>query len=642
MKHTYLLSSAAAVLVLALASAALLYGCAAGPAGTSEKGEVIAPYTVTEIAKNVYRIEDCTPENPEGNRYGADGGVTGCNNCSDMYLIVGRKKAMLIDLSNRQEDMMQAAASLRRIVSGKAESRPLIIAVTHDHGDHIGMAEAFADDADATFWLPADDFGPSAREGRRGAALSTPADRTVYFGDLAVQDLGGGFKVQAKSCHGHTPGSVIFFLKKLDMAFSGDSVGSGDSVWIFDAQGFGEYRASLDSLVHYLDSEGYRKLDIRSGHYWQKELQKQESLGMQYVRDMQALVHKIGEGSLVPQPLAVKYGPLDIVFRYGTAAITWSSAACREYFSSINPWVVAYYEECFLHPGENVGRGATHKDRNEDVIKLFDTWSYASGDPLVGEMNYYLYDPTKHGSPSDKDYPLIMVFHGANNGRDGIKCTTYTDCAVFAGPEYQKRLGGAYVLFPKANERDTVIGGVKRGWGTWMTEDPATGTSIYLPAVTAILEKVISGNHIDPSHVIVGGTSAGGYMTWRFLGAHADMVSGAFLMAPAGCPTEEEIARYGSMKLPLWIIHGVNDEICKYPLFTGSYAPAFAGRPEVRISALDTVRYGDKSVVRMNVGGIEMGQHLALFAVGSNMIYDDGTPYDPAYSKGFIDWLRSL
>ena len=243
--------------------------------------------------------------------------------------------------------------------------------------------------------------------------------------------------------------------------------------------------------------------------------------------------------------------------------------------------------------------------------------------------------------PSDRKYPLIVVFHGANNGRDGIYCTIDTDCAVYAGPEYQKLLIGAYVLFPRANEKDTVLSGRKTTYGTWMTIDSLTKTSMYIPYAAAIIEKVIAENKIEPQHVCVGGTSAGGFMTWRFLAAKPGIAKIAFLMAPANAPSSEELDLYEKMSLPIWVVHGLNDEICKYPSFTGKVADRLKSMPRVRLSELDTVRYGDKSVVRMNVGGTEMGQHLAEYAIGSNMIYDDGTPYDPKYPAGFIAWLKS-
>ena len=173
-----------------------------------------------------------------------------------------------------------------------------------------------------------------------------------------------------------------------------------------------------------------------------------------------------------------------------------------------------------------------------------------------------------------------------------------------------------------------------------MTQDPSTGTSIYIPACAAIIEKVVAEHSIDPEKIIVGGTSAGGFMTWRFAAARPDLVNAAFLMAPADNPADMELEMYDRMELPIWVIHGVRDEICKYEIFTGPVAEKLSSMKHVRLSPIPIVRYGDKGIVKMNVGGTEMGQHLALFCVGANMIYDDGTPYDPAFPDGFIAWLK--
>ena len=58
------------------------------------------PYTVYTLADRVYRIEDANEGNSPGIVLDADGKMVHMNNCSDMYLIVGENKALLIDLSN--------------------------------------------------------------------------------------------------------------------------------------------------------------------------------------------------------------------------------------------------------------------------------------------------------------------------------------------------------------------------------------------------------------------------------------------------------------------------------------------------------------------------------------------------------------
>jgi predicted peptidase len=284
---------------------------------------------------------------------------------------------------------------------------------------------------------------------------------------------------------------------------------------------------------------------------------------------------------------------------------------------------------------DSLGRGPTHKDKNNELLKLYDAYTFKSPDDRVGDMEYYLYDPIAHGADASRTYPLIVVFHGANNGKAGVRCASDTDCAVYGGQEYQAMLGGAYVLFPKANE-DSGPGG--RAVGTWTTRDPNTGTSIYIPTSAAIIEKIIKENKIDKNHVVIGGTSAGGYMAWRFMAARPDLVKAAFLMAPANNPSDEELKMYDDMNIPIWIIHGKKDELCSFSRFTGPLMDKFAAMKNVRVSALETVRFGDRGIVTV----ANMGQHLALFCVGANMIYDDGTPYDVRYPEGFIGWLKSI
>jgi len=87
----------------------------------------------------------------------------------------------------------------------------------------------------------------------------------------------------------------------------------------------------------------------------------------------------------------------------------------------------------------------------------------------------------------------------------------------------------------------------------------------------------------------------------------------------------------------------VRDELVPYAAWTGRIADKLRAMPDVRLTVLDWVRYGDRGVVStLAWAGFEMGQHAPQYAVGQNLIYDDGTPYDPAYPDGFISWLTAL
>lgn len=292
------------------------------PAQTREKG----PYTISQPFPGVFHIEDANKTNPPGIHADANGSPTGLNNCSDMYMVTGKDKILLIDLSNFIKWDTTAVSSLRSIVYSEKGDKELIITVTHSHGDHTGMLPAFKDDPETRFWIPAEEF--------KGKDLF-PRERTVAFPENASLDLGGGYLINSLEIPGHTPHSTIFFLKGKNIVFTGDAIGSGNGVWLFSYNSFLSYKESIDRLVNYIRDPVNKidtgKLVIYGGHYWQKG--EKEKLTAQYIFDMQTLIGKIGEGKADEEKVTYnKY--LDTNFKYGTATITWNKADQIKYASS--------------------------------------------------------------------------------------------------------------------------------------------------------------------------------------------------------------------------------------------------------------------------------------------------------------------
>lgn len=287
------------------------------------------PYTVTTLAAGVYHIEDGNDSNPAGVHVDATGKTTGQNNCSDMYLIVGKDKALLIDLSNFIKWDATAVESLRSIVYEKAENRQLVITVTHNHGDHLGMLPAFAEDAKATFWLSKAEF--------EAVANKFPADRTSFVDENASIDLGGNCIVNTIEMPGHTAHSILFFLKDQNIVFTGDAIGSGSGVWLFNYDSFMLYTKSIDKLISYLNDKSNhidtQKLIIYGGHFWQKG--KVEKLTAQYIFDMKTLIGKMGKGTADVETVSNFIPFLNGNFKYGTATITWNKEAAAKYAESM-------------------------------------------------------------------------------------------------------------------------------------------------------------------------------------------------------------------------------------------------------------------------------------------------------------------
>jgi len=287
------------------------------------------PYTVHTLSDGVYRIEDANDRNPAGIITDEGGKMVSMNNCSDMYLVIGKDKALLIDLSNDIKWDDTATESLRSIVYERAGERDLLISITHKHGDHLGMLPAFADDARAAFWIPEAEF--------KGTEIF-PKERTIYFPRNAALDLGGRFIIHTMEVPGHTPHSTVFFLKDKNLVFTGDAVGSGSGVWLFDYKSFLTYRDSIENLIGYLEDPAnginLEKLEIHGGHAWQRG--KLETLTAQYVYDMQTLIQRMGLGIAESERMSAPVSFLDTNFRYGTATITWNKDAAAKYAKSVN------------------------------------------------------------------------------------------------------------------------------------------------------------------------------------------------------------------------------------------------------------------------------------------------------------------
>jgi glyoxylase-like metal-dependent hydrolase (beta-lactamase superfamily II) len=308
-------------IILLLALSLSWYG--SGHAQTTQKG----PYTVYDISHNVYRIEDSNDGNPPGITMGDNGQVAHMNNCSDMYLIVGGEKGLLIDLSNKLEPIDDARESLRSLVQERLGGKKLIITVTHRHGDHLGMLPVFAEDPAVTFWIPENEF--------KGTGLF-PEERKDYFGENGALDLGGGMRINTFEVPGHTAHSTIFFLQGKNMVFTGDAIGSGSGVWLFNEESFYSYADAIGDLINYIENADNHvdkdNLRIYGGHYWQgKEV---GDLSGQYMYDMRTLIGEMRAGKAGTEAMSAPMSFLDTNFKYGTATITWNMKAAKKLMNS--------------------------------------------------------------------------------------------------------------------------------------------------------------------------------------------------------------------------------------------------------------------------------------------------------------------
>lgn len=305
------------------ALALLVVAC--GPKNVVLDPEVeVGPYTVSNISPGIYHLQDYNTSNPAGEEFDADGNKTHFNNCSDMYLLIGNTDALLVDLSNRIGWADNADESLRSIVAERIGDKPLTITFTHNHGDHTGMLPAYVNDPDVQFALPRKDF--------ENLVSRFPGVRYEMYDDGKKFDL-GGLSLTAVEVPGHTAGSMVFFVDGRDILLSGDAIGSGHGVWLFDIQAFRNYVAGFNNLIDYITDPvnkiNAKALKIYGGHYWQKDWFPElgdDVFGIRYIEDMEELIQQVIYGTAVTEPSNLDHRTIDTYFRNGQAIIAWNAA----------------------------------------------------------------------------------------------------------------------------------------------------------------------------------------------------------------------------------------------------------------------------------------------------------------------------
>lgn len=131
------------------------------------------------------------------------------DNCT-MYIIEGKRRALLIDTGTKNTDLDKV---VRRFTK-----KPLDVVVTHLHPDHAGNVKFF----DAVWIHPADTVMMHE--------YCSVKDRFRFLHDGQRFDLGDTV-IETIHTPGHTPGSVVFADWATGDCFTGDAFGSGQ-VWL--------------------------------------------------------------------------------------------------------------------------------------------------------------------------------------------------------------------------------------------------------------------------------------------------------------------------------------------------------------------------------------------------------------------------
>lgn len=260
------------------------------------------------------------------------------NNCSTMYLIVTEDYALLIDLGNgptataknhgEDPDDPTVIAKLNEeylsIVNELIGDRVLKIAVTHNHGDHIGYRTAFETSKGIEVFFPAVDYNKPYFGNNFAVTTFTPGECSI--------GLGNGISVDTIWAGGHTAGSTIFAISvpvvsyEYDadrkpvsssatyIVFGGDAIGSGGGVWLFNQGALEMMAQSLPGVVAALEAyntyndylaeevKSDASIEIMGGHNWQRVSRfGRLNMGLEFVKNLNTMMGLIKEGKWVEE-----------------------------------------------------------------------------------------------------------------------------------------------------------------------------------------------------------------------------------------------------------------------------------------------------------------------------------------------------
>lgn len=256
---------------------------------------------------------------------------------------------------------------------------------------------------------------------------------------------------------------------------------------------------------------------------------------------------------------------------------------------------------------------------------LFDEFTFPCEE--TGDITYYVYDPVKHGGSTKREYPVLLFLHGATNALDGKACIGYCGGEMFASPQYQWEMDGAYIVVPLANEK-------LDGDGKLIE----TFSEKYFEPLKRITERVRENG--STGKVFAVGGSLGGWMTWKMAEKYPKLFDAIIPVSTGYIPTDERLDNIARHKISVFVTLGQHDETFDY---AEKIAPRIKKMEELGFLMYfpEWVRNGDGGAASLFCGW-EMGQHCMINQVQGNLLYDSRQPYFDKLPHGVTGWIRDI
>ncbi len=167
-------------------------------------------------------------------------------------------------------------------------------------------------------------------------------------------------------------------------------------------------------------------------------------------------------------------------------------------------------------------------------------------------IKYASFTPESDGAK----HPLVIWLHGAGEGGSDPRLNTLgNEVTSLFGDEFQKVMGGAYILAPQC----------PTFWmqydeeGNWA--DNKGVDSVYLGDLKELIDAYVAEHEdVDASRIIIGGCSNGGYMTMDMVLNYPDYFAAAYPICEAYMDagiTDDQLEAIND--LPIWFVYAEND-----------------------------------------------------------------------------------
>ncbi len=186
-------------------------------------------------------------------------GVWFFNDYSDAsyYMVEGKDKALVIDTGMGEHPIMPLIHTIT--------NKPVDLAVTHIHGDHMLHADEF----DKVYICQAEREALPTTMKAMMPGLQLDESKICWLESGDVIDIGGN-RIEAISLPGHTPGSLLFADHVHKCLFIGDAIGSGIIVLmsIPHSYNISAYKAELEAFAE--KAKAFEDYIWLGGHRYQE------------------------------------------------------------------------------------------------------------------------------------------------------------------------------------------------------------------------------------------------------------------------------------------------------------------------------------------------------------------------------------